>query len=485
MASALPVASGAMIPTSQGNMSALDFANYVLSIMAPSSGDVTGPAGSVYQNLAMFDTTTGKVIADSGYSASTLLAGAGDVSGPASSVDENIALFDGVTGKAIQDGGLPLARVQPRIVVTQASHLGTPSAGVYTLTDGAIYLIAGYIDLGSARIDQNGAELEGLNNSVSIITSTTTGALITTSKIWRMNDLTLGCPNGALFDFTGGAYVSLNLRSIISTSCVTVGTFHNTGSGIIELSAFLPDTTGITFTGSGSGDFGMLNSRILGQTGIALDLGAAVFNIISLNTVVFSSAPGSTAISGSASSANITTRATIKNCNFNGSGAAIAVITQEDLKYTFKDNPGLADTRADCGMSVGGNSTATTISATSTPVKVNTGGGAASYIDNRFSVNANGTITYIGLEDINVHITYNVYADVDAGSNRVCSYYVAINGTVAIESKGSNSFDANNPKVVTVQLIAALSTSDEIDLYVENTTTIDDITSIDITGVIT
>lgn len=38
--------------------------------------------------------------------------GSGDVTGPASSVDDNIATFDGTTGKLIQDGGATIAEVR-------------------------------------------------------------------------------------------------------------------------------------------------------------------------------------------------------------------------------------------------------------------------------------------------------------------------------------------------------------------------------------
>jgi hypothetical protein len=135
-----------------------------LNWTSASTGDVVGPTGTTADNLAAFDTATGKLIKDAGiaisdvgnvkgpilptvgnriaiYSdgtgralADTLYTiptndggagqvlttngfgvvswsdtGSGDVEGPASSVGDNIALFDGVTGKLIKDAGKSLS----------------------------------------------------------------------------------------------------------------------------------------------------------------------------------------------------------------------------------------------------------------------------------------------------------------------------------------------------------------------------------------
>lgn len=94
------------------------------------SGDVTGPASAVDDNIATYNSTSGKIIKDGGSkiiteaegiigndndaSVPTAAAvkdfvdnnsGSGDVTGPTSSTDSNVALFDGTTGKIIKDGG--------------------------------------------------------------------------------------------------------------------------------------------------------------------------------------------------------------------------------------------------------------------------------------------------------------------------------------------------------------------------------------------
>lgn len=82
--------------------------------LGPSEGDVVGPSVAVNNNIAVFDSTTGKLIKDGGQTIAQLLAAAaaaavtaGYVVGPASAVDSNLAVFDGTTGKLIKDGGAP------------------------------------------------------------------------------------------------------------------------------------------------------------------------------------------------------------------------------------------------------------------------------------------------------------------------------------------------------------------------------------------
>ena len=101
----------------------------VYAAIVTSSGDVTGPASATDADLVQFNGATGKLVKD-GIAVVTTVAspgldtdiptakavraaisagGAGDVSGPASSTDENIALFDSTSGKLIKDGGISLS----------------------------------------------------------------------------------------------------------------------------------------------------------------------------------------------------------------------------------------------------------------------------------------------------------------------------------------------------------------------------------------
>ena len=103
------------------------------------SGDFTGPASSVTDNIVTFAGTTGKVGKDSGVKASDLIAG------PASAVADNIATFNGTTGKLAKDSGVAVSSLAPK---ANASFTGTFSPptntiALNTLADSAAVSVLG------------------------------------------------------------------------------------------------------------------------------------------------------------------------------------------------------------------------------------------------------------------------------------------------------------------------------------------------------
>lgn len=83
------------------------------------TGDFSGPASSVTDNIVTFAGTTGKVGKDSGVKASDLMVG------PASAVTDNIATFNGTTGKLAKDSGVAVSSLAPKASPT---FTGTPAA---------------------------------------------------------------------------------------------------------------------------------------------------------------------------------------------------------------------------------------------------------------------------------------------------------------------------------------------------------------------
>lgn len=86
------------------------------------TGDVVGPASAVNNNLVAFDTTTGKLVKDSGVATSAITSAAsaassaqttanGAIQGPGSSTASNIVVFSDTTGKAGGDSGIPVSLV--------------------------------------------------------------------------------------------------------------------------------------------------------------------------------------------------------------------------------------------------------------------------------------------------------------------------------------------------------------------------------------
>lgn len=94
-----------------GDTYAWDGAAWQLVSGAGATGDVTGPASAVDDQIATFDGITGKLLQDGGATIADVIATAvaaavaasGDVVGPGSATDHAIARYDSTTGKLLQD----------------------------------------------------------------------------------------------------------------------------------------------------------------------------------------------------------------------------------------------------------------------------------------------------------------------------------------------------------------------------------------------
>lgn len=370
------------------------------------------------------------------------------------------------------------------VIITTKSDFPAPVSGIITLADTTRYIIAGAIDIGSDEIVYGtSSELMGVNLSISSLTSTTSGSLLTaTSQVLRATQLTLHCPNGTLITVSSGNFL---ISNVVSFSFVNAATFTNAGSALIENCSIIGGTNGLSFSGSSTGNIVIAQSRFTGFSGTGLDLGTAVFDTFAVTNVIYSGLGGSTSVDGAAASANVTTRGSFFNCTFNGAGTALATIDIFDLKWTFGGNFGLQNSAADAGYSAQNNATVTTIASPDVPVKVDVGTLGASYRANRFTTANTGTTTYNGVEDIERAIAYTLTADTAAGSNNSYSFYIAINGTIITESKVQREFDSADPGAISIHVLSQLVTNDTIDIFVEADGHTTNITISDFSGIIT
>ena len=106
---------------------------YTVATALAAAGDVVGPSSSANGRIAIFNGTTGKLLADAGYTVATAIAAAGDVDGPVSSTDLRIAVFDGTTGKLLADGGIGVAGLG-RIASASLTELELEALGTTAIT---------------------------------------------------------------------------------------------------------------------------------------------------------------------------------------------------------------------------------------------------------------------------------------------------------------------------------------------------------------
>ena len=153
-----------------------------------------------------------------------------------------------------------------------------------------------------------------------------------------------------------------------------------------------------------------------------------------------------------------------------GSGISVAAVNTNGIQITS-----IAD-EINAQVSMHGNSTATTISTTSTPVKVAgtfVAGSVAS-----FTVDTTGKLTYTGSTTTTVHLTASVTLDV-VGTNQDLTVHLAKNGTVISAAKISRLVSASNTANVGVFYNVSVATSDYLEVFVSNGTSTNDITVTD------
>tara|TARA_R110000764_G_scaffold218387_1_gene305831 strand:- start:2647 stop:3492 length:846 start_codon:yes stop_codon:yes gene_type:complete len=153
-----------------------------------------------------------------------------------------------------------------------------------------------------------------------------------------------------------------------------------------------------------------------------------------------------------------------------GSGISVTAVNTNGIQITS-----IADA-INAQVSMHSNSTATTISTTSTPVKV--AGTFVSGSASSFTVDTTGKLTYTGSTTTTVHLTASVTLGV-VGTNQDLAVHLAKNGTVISAAKISRLVSASDTANVGVFYNVSVATSDYLEVFVSNATTTNNITVTD------
>ncbi len=231
---------------------------------------------------------------------------------------------------------------------------------------------------------------------------------------------------------------------------------------------------GFDWVGAGNNQINVSTSLGVGIAGISewqgvlFNLGSAVFSSIEITSSELNSTPGGTIISGLPNNGNLTAtgRGVISSNILNGTGVKVVGLDPQDTQYEWNNNnPQLFNTRVNADTFLT-STQAVTIASANTPVPI-AGGNWQSDLTNRFTVDADGLMTYIGLEDIDVFVSGTVTMENDGMSDLICAY-VAQDGTAVVKSKGCT--ESNEPTSVTCNALLTLSNGSTLQMYVENAT---------------
>jgi len=360
-------------------------------------------------------------------------------------------------------------------IVFVGSEAGFPvqDATTITLEAQTQYIITAPITTAKSFTVQNAAVLSSSSTLGPLLTYTGVGSMFNiVDASFVIRYMQLNHPNAqgySMTDTVGGnfAFLSDNVRHLSGTK---YGTFNDPQTVLIEVGAAFAFNDGLSFTGSNI----LINSidkLFIGSTDVgfkAIDLGASVSQTTEYRDVTANAPAGAFGISGLVSSGNIPTGrlAMVNNCEFGGGMAALENITNEDIRWNFKDNSPIPDTIVDAMVSLNGNATETVITTINTPVLV-----AGTWVverDSLFTATTGGRVTYIGERDIVLPIDVTATINSASGTNKNIHAYVALNGTIIANSGKQNRVGVTDPRNTSVLWQLSMSTNDYLEIFIEN-----------------
>ena len=289
-----------------------------------------------------------------------------------------------------------------------------------------------------------------------------------------IKDIVIDCPNGKVFEVTGdgtpNANFRINISNMVIVNCVNLGDLINAGAIVLDITQVqnLTGSYGIKFSGPGGLVFSLARIALFGLTSgaIGLDFDDCVTSEIEVSDYIAVGAADAFAISGLASSGNISAggRATVTGGNFGSFTNPLQNVAINDIRWEFQDNIGLDDsqTAADTYTS---SSTTVTITSTNTFEVIN-GGVWASDISDRFSSDADGIVTYNGERNLDVRIVSNATIEKVGGGSDQLEMRIAINGVTQVKTRSFT--DNTSPTTVTCVGLFNIKQNDTINLSVAN-----------------
>lgn len=395
---------------------------------------------------------------------------------------------DGTGSKLRIGGGIindNFAEISKRIIdgkyilVSAKEDLPDAVSGVITLADNTGYLFTTTIDLTGDRIVCGvNTGLFGVSSESSKIISTgldTLEYLITSSYSLPIRNLAF--EHTQVFFLNGdGATTALDWQAVNIVNS-KAGIIQNYSNFIMKDSALLSSTE-LVFDGT-IGTIGISGCLFLvtSGTGITFSDTLTVSRRVKIESSAFVISSGATGINFDFSTTIANEGYRIDYCDFSGAGTMLSDVDYTDNRSAFTRNKGINNSDEIAQYYMNGNATATTISATSTPVKAS-GTTTNSSVTQKFT-HTDNRVTYVGSITRFFHVI--ITNSVTSGNNHQVGCYVAKNGTVINESEvyGTTSGTGRAENIV-VQALVELSTNDYLELFVENATTTTDITVTDL-----
>lgn len=361
-------------------------------------------------------------------------------------------------------------------IINSESDFDSQTATVITLTPGVFYQIGADIST-SKRFVTQGAQMQGLGSAATLTYTGTASMFTNTNERFGIENISISCANGTVFecigDDTGNPQHRINARSILVTDCEQLLISTGAGAQVFELVQVtnVSGSVAISFSGSTAAVvFGFSRIGFLGLSAgaIGFDFGSVLTQEIELADIVMFGDSTATALSGLVSSGNLTSGnlASVKGCNFSSFTTPLENIVEDDIRWEFEGNAGVANSINDGLIHVSSNALETTIGTQGVAVKVN--GVFTAESVGRFTSDGTGRLTFTGERSVRLPIDATASLLMASGGDKQVSLCIAINGVVVDATCVQETASNNKGGSASTMWQHSFETNDYVELFVSN-----------------
>jgi len=392
--------------------------------------------------------------------------------GVASAINGAVYTANGVGSGAwsLSGNGVP-----NEVIISQLSDFPAPVSNVITLAADIVYRISGNVNIGDNRFVNAGTSaIVGNNQVFDIITSTTTGALwSSTGPSYRFDGVGMIAATGTIFNIVGDGTTTVFFENSFIGDCVSMGTASNFIIFSFRKSALLGSSlNGMLFSGT-NGSLKIGDANFQDFTGTAINLGTATFVEVFIGSSVIIDIPsGATGLNVAASSANIAPggRGFIFNSSFVGTGTAVTGLDSGDVLWDVIDTKGVSSTANGAQGNIIGNTVATAFSGgvddIANKVAVNFNSSFTADITKRFTLSSAGILTCLSKEPKLYYVDTRIFASISGGASRQYRYLYVKNTANIVSSSITAEYDGSNPGANSASTLVELTDTDTLQLFV-------------------
>ncbi len=182
------------------------------------------------------------------------------------------------------------------------------------------------------------------------LTYTGTGDMFTAINggldIFRM---VLNCPNGNFFlsqSIPPTPLTGLRMGGVLVQACKTFATIDGGAATVVD-SGFVQASNGFILQGTAPFTFSLRQFNMVDlQGGVGVDLKTSIWNVFEIRDLIVSTNSSASGLSGLAGSGNLPAGrvGTVETCEFGANVTPLVNITSDDVRWSFTDNVGVANT---------------------------------------------------------------------------------------------------------------------------------------------